>query len=202
MNLDLQTRALLKVAEDYRADRCRTLLSEARKESRRILKAAHAAARSDLRARLSLERERFAAEVAGAEARLATQRRLRDQRRVAAVLRRAWPKLTQALRERWGAPSGRSSWVLHHLAIARNALPAGEWLIQHPEGWPALERDQANQWLQARGVGGARFEANQELQAGIRIVCGANVLDASLEGLLADRAQIEGRLLHYLEQAQ
>ena len=202
MSLEQQTLALLKIAENYRADRCQALLAKAREDASRILEAAHASARHDLRAMLSPERERLAAEVAGAEAKLVTQRRLRDQRRVAAVLRRAWPRLTQALRERWEVPSGRISWLMHHLAIAHRALPAHAWVIQHPADWPAAEREQTSRWLQAHAIEGARFEPDPTLRAGIRVVCGPNVLDASLEGLLADRAQIEGRLLHHLEQAR
>ena len=202
MNLEQQTLALLKVAEEYRADRSEALLGKAREDSRRILKAANVSARGHLRAMLFPERERLAAEAAVAGGKLLTQRRLRDQRRVVAVLRRAWPRLTQALRARWEEPSGRISWVMHHLEIAHRALPARAWLIQHPEKWPAAEREQARQWLQAHAIEGARFEPVAQLHAGIRVVCDSNVLDASLEGLLADRAQIEGRLLHYLEQEQ
>lgn len=198
MNIEQQTLALLKIAEDYRAEHCQALLAKAREDSRRILGEAHVAARRELRAMLSPERERLAAEIAAAEARLVTQRRMRDQRRVVAVLRQIWPRLARALRERWEAPAGRASWIAHHLAIACRALPARAWVIQHPQGWPPAEREQASEWLQARGIEGARFEPDSKLQAGIRVVCGANVLDASLDGLLADRVQIEGRLLHYL----
>ncbi|TRZ99521.1 MAG: hypothetical protein D4R84_01765 [Rhodocyclaceae bacterium] len=200
MSLRQPTLDLLKIAEDYRADHCQALLAQASAESRTILKAAHAAARRDLRTLLAPERERLAAEVSAAEAKLVTQRRLRDQRRVAGILRHAWPRVAQVLRERWEAPSKRASWVVHHLSIALRALPAKEWVIQHPEDWPAPEREHAKQWLQAHGIEDARFEADPGLPAGIRVVCGLNVLDASLEGLLADRTQIEGRLLHYLAQ--
>lgn len=200
MNLGQPALDLLKIAEDYRADHCQAMLAKASEDSRSIIKAAHVAARRDLRIMLSPERERLAAEIAAAEAKLVTQRRLRDQRRVAGILRQAWPRLAQALRERWETPSGRASWVVHHLSIALMALPAKGWAIQHPENWPATEREQASQWLQTHGMAGARFEADVGLLAGLRVVCGLNVLDASLDGLLADRTLIEGRLLHYLTQ--
>ena len=202
VNLEQQTLALLKVAQDYRADRCQALLATARQESARILAAAHVAARRDVRARLAAERERLALEIGAAEARLVTQRRLRDQRRVVAVLRQAWPRVAQALRERWEESSGRVAWVARHLAIARTAFPSRAWVVQHPENWPAAEREQANQWLQAHAIDAVRFEPDSRLRAGIRVVCGSNLLDASLDGLLADREQIEGRLLHYLAPEQ
>lgn len=192
---------LLKIAEDYRADHCQALLAHASAESRAILKAAHLAARRDLRGMLAPERERLAAEIATAEAKLVTQRRMRGQRRLAAILRQAWPRLAQALRARWESPAGRAAWVVQHLSIALSALPVQGWVIQHPENWPAAERERADQWLQAHGIAGVRFEADSALPAGIRVVCGLNLLDASLDGLLTDRTQIEGRLLHFLARA-
>lgn len=191
---------LLKVAEDYRVGRCRALLAQARDATRAILSAAHQAARRELRARLTPERDRLAGAIAAAEIGLLTRRRLCEQRRVAAILHLAWPRLEQALHARWQAPAARAAWVTHHLAIALAALPAEGWVIQHPEDWPAAEREQARQWLGAHGRADARFASDAGLRAGIRVVCGSSMLDASLEGLLADRAQIEGRLLHCLEQ--
>jgi len=202
MKLGQQALDLLRIAEDYRADRCQALLAAASAESRAILSRAQLAARRDLRKTLAPERERIEAEIAIAEAKLVTQRRLREQKRIAAVLTQAWPKVVQALSERWETPAGRSSWVMHHLSIALSVFPASAWVIQHPVGWPAVEREQAKQWLQTHGIAGARFDPDPQLLAGIRVVCGLNTLDASLDGLLTDRSQIEGRLLHYLAQEQ
>lgn len=202
MKFGQQALDLLKIAEQYRADQCQALLAKATAKSRTILKQAHVAARRNLRTMLAPELERLAAEFATAEAKLVTQRRSRDQKRVARILKQAWIRLAPALRERWDTPAGRSAWVVHHLSIAAMALPARGWVIQHPGNWPAMEHDQASQWLQARGIEDARFEADSELLAGIRVVCGLNVLDASLDGLLTDRTQIEGRLLHYLVEEQ
>ena len=61
----------------------------------------------------------------------------------------------------------------------------------------ASEIERANQWLKTHGIEDACFAADAKMSVGIRIVCDLNVLDASLEGLLADRTQIEGHLLHY-----
>lgn len=198
MSLGQRTLDLLKIAEDYRADHCRSLLAQAAEDSRAILKAAHLRARHDLRTMLAPEQEQLAAEIAVAESKLITLRRLDAQKQVASILRQAWPSLTQALRARWDTPSGRADWVAHHFAVALKALPAKAWIVQHPEDWPAMEREWANRWLQAHGIEGAGFDADVKMSAGIRIICGLNVLDATLDGLLADGAQIEGRLLHYL----
>ena len=198
MKLGPQALELLRIAQDYRADQCQALLAKASAESRAILSRAQVAARRQLRAALAPEQERLAAETASAQAMLVRARRMREQRRCAGILKQAWPRLVQALRVCWETPAGRERWVRHHLSIAVRALPATGWEIQHPQNWPAPERQQASQWLQTRGIADARFEADPRLLAGIRVACGLNVLDASLDGLLTDRTQIEGRLLHYL----
>ena len=197
MSLEQRTLELLKIAEDYRADHCRSLFAQAAEDSRAILKAAHIRARHDLRTMLAPKREQLAAEIAATESKLITLRRLDAQKQVVSILQQAWPRLTQALRARWDTPPGRTNWVAHHSAVALKTLPAKAWIVQHPGDWPAMEREEANRWLQAHGIEDARFEADVNMSAGIRIVCGLNILDASLDGLLADRAQIEGHLLHY-----
>ena len=46
------------------------------------------------------------------------------------------------------------------------------------------------------------FETTGAISAGFRVVSGNNILDATIEGLLADRTQLEGNLLHYLQLEQ
>lgn len=196
-----QALAMLQVAADYRAAHCRSLLDKASARSGSVLRRAQLAARRELRATLAPELDRLAAEAAADQAKLLTLRRMREQRLLSNILEQAWPRLAQALRERWETPSGRACWVTHHLSIAVLALPAPGWLIQHPQNWSAVEIELTEQWLQTHGIAGARFEVDSDLPAGIRVVCGLNILDASLQGLLTDRTQIEGRLLHYLAQA-
>ncbi len=199
MNLEQQMQALLKVAEDFRAERCSALLAAAKRESRRLLAEVHAAMRRRVREALAAEREQLACAVAEAQAKLVTRHREHRQKRTVAALKQAWPRLEHALCERWQSPSGRARWVERHLAIAKTVLPPNAWTIIHPLQWPDAEQAQA--CLQALGIEGASFQADATLRAGIRVVSGPNTLDASLEGLLPDRAAIEGRLLHYLGDA-
>jgi len=194
--------ALIEIAEQYRAEHCAALLASAESESRRLLADAHRLARRHLRATLDAERARLAEVLAEAQAQLVTARRARAQKRMAAALAQAWPRIERALAQRWQSPSGRAIWVEQHLAVAKEVLPAAAWTILHPPQWPDAEREQAEHWLQAHGIADARFATDATLSAGIRVVCatarGMNLLDASIEGLLADRTGIEGRLLHHL----
>jgi hypothetical protein len=196
-----QVRALLRIAEDYRAQSCSALLGAADAKSRRILQHAHAAARSRLRDALSDQRERLDAAIAEAETQLAVQHRVSTQKRLAAALQVSLPVLKQALHKRWWAPSTRALWVKQHLKVAAAVLPPTGWTIVHPPDWPQDEREEVRQRLQAQGIENPRFESDCALAAGIRVACGPNLLDASLDGLLADRAWIEGRLLDCLATA-
>lgn len=201
MSVERQVRALLGVAEDYRARHCSALLDAADARSRRILEHAHAAARSRLREALSDQRERLDASIAEAETELVTQHRVSTQKRLAAALQASLPLLKQAMHERWRSLSARALWVEQHLKVAGAVLPPTGWTIAHPPDWSQEEREEVRHRLLAQGIENPRFESDATLSAGIRVACGLNLLDASLDGLLADRALIEGRLLHFLEAA-
>lgn len=201
MSIERQVQALLRIAEDYRAEHCNAVLAAANSKSRRILQHAHAAARSRLREALSDQRERLDGAIAEAETELLTQHRVSAQKRLAAALALSLPGLKQALHKHWASRRARSRWVEHHLKVANAVLPPTGWTIVHPPGWAQDEREEVHRWLQAHGIEHPRFESDATLTAGIRVACGLNLLDASLDGLLADRALIEGRLLHYLEEA-
>lgn len=201
MSTERQVRALLRIAEHYRVEHCRAQLDAANTKSRRILEHAHAAARSRLREALSDQRERLDATVAEAETALVMQRRSHAQKRLAAALQASLPVLNQALCRRWRSPSARARWVEQHLKVARAVLPPTGWTIVHPPDWSQDEREEVRHRLQAQGIENPKFESDTTLSAGIRVACGPNLLDASLDGLLADRALIEGRLLHHLQDA-
>ncbi|GAB4467858.1 MAG: hypothetical protein OHK0044_08870 [Burkholderiaceae bacterium] len=199
MNLAERTQALLAVVEAFRRRRCAELLEPAAAQAREIVRNALSEARRRVRTAIAEERQRVAAEVAAAEARLATEWRLAAQRRATRLLAHAWDRLRAALVARWRDPDSRARWVRTHLARAVQALPAGAWTIRCAPDWPAAERDAALRWLDAQGLRDVRIESDAAIAAGLRVHAGHNVLDATLEGLLADRAAIEGQLLERME---
>lgn len=195
MNLQERTQALLAVVEEFRRRRCAELLEPADAQARAIVRNALAEARRRVRTAIAEERQRIAAEIAAAQARLATQRRLAAQRRAMQLLGKAWDGLRAALAARWRAPATRARWVDAYLARATRALPAGAWTIRCAPDWPAPEREAALRRLAERGLRDVRIEPDAAIAAGFRVHAGHNVLDATLDGLLADRAAIEGQLL-------
>jgi len=201
MNLEQRTQALLDLVEQYRTRRSAELLEPAMAEARATRRAARAESRRRVTTAIAEERKRMALEVGTVEAALATDRRLASQRHAVQLLTDAWRDLRARLRMRWDDESSRARWTERHLKRALQAVPpTAGWLVQFHRAWTEPERVRAQQWLDAHGGPAVRFEEDASIEAGFRIVGGHNVLDATLEGLLADRAQLQGRLLHFLQQ--
>lgn len=77
----------------------------------------------------------------------------------------------------------------------------GRWRIEHAGDWPAEEREAFAQRLREAAVTEVAWQARKDIAGGLRIRAGSNVLDATIDGLLADRAALEGHLLDALQAA-
>jgi hypothetical protein len=199
MDLAQRTAALLSLVEQYRARRRDELLQPALAEARAQLRAARTEARQRVRRAVAEERKRQAIEVGRVEAALATERRLRRQQHAVRLLEDAWPLLRERLRAHWAEPGSRVRWIEAHLRRALAAVPtAGSWRVEHAPDLDADECRRISSRLLAAGVAEVGFSADADIPGGFRVVSGHNLLDATLDGLLADRARLEGRLLHHL----
>lgn len=204
MNLEQRTAALLELVEQYRTRRFAELLEPAQAEARQVVRAAIADARRRVHTAIVEERKRYATEVSAVEAALATDRRLFQQRHAVQLLGTAWHELRARLVARWDAAPTRAQWVSAYLRRALRSVPSasGGWRIQTHPAWNDGEQAHWVEQLRIDGVTAVQFEPDAAISAGFRVVSGNNMLDATIEGLLADRAQIEGRLLHYLQEEQ
>lgn len=199
MNLEQRTAALLALIEQHRQQRGQELMTPAREEARAIVRTALAEARQRVRRAIDEERKRRAAAIGRAEAALATERRQVRQRRAVHLLESAWPTLRSRLQAQWSDHGPRRRWITAHLGRAIGALPASQrWRIEHAPAWTAEDGAMAATLLGAAGVTDFEFLADARIDAGLRVTAGHNLVDATLDGLLADRARIEGRLLHHL----
>jgi hypothetical protein len=201
MSLEARTRALLDLVAADRRAQCESIVGAARSAAEAQLAQARSEARLRVRQAFAEQRQRAADALAAARADLQTRRRLHAQRRVEALLALAWQRLPAALRERWARPEARARWVAHALAAARNRLPGGAWTLQHAPDWPAGESEPLAAALQAELGVAPTLVPDARIAAGIRIVAGGNVVDATLAGLIADRDEIGGRLIGLLEKA-
>lgn len=200
LTLEQRTTALLALVEEYRARRCAELLDPARSQARALLRDARAEGRQRVHTTISEARQRLAGEVGAAQARLATERRLVEQRHSVRVLQQAWLALRDALRARWREADARRQWIDAHLARALRVLPGSHWQVEFAAGWADAERESFAARIAAAGVADATWQAREEIDGGVRIRAGNNVVDATIDGLLADRAALEGRLLDLLQE--
>jgi len=186
--------ALLELVEAGRAQQCAQILGEARAQAaaRRAQSVAEAHARVS---QAFAEQHRHHDErLAAAQARLATQRRLHAQQHTAGLLALAREQLPRELLACWADPATRSAWVSGTLAAARRRLPTGGWTVSHAAGWPEAESA-------AVAAPDIHFTEDPALRAGVKVTSAGNVVDGTLAGLLADRAEFEARLLRALETA-
>ena len=199
MSIDRQASALLELVAADRAEKCAAILAAAQAKADALMRQAHADARERMRQAFREERERRDARVSAARANLQTRRRLALQQRATALLAAASTRLPTELVRRWQAAPTRQAWVAAVVASARRLLPRGAWQISHAPDWPAAERDALAAELKAALGAAPTWIADTTLRAGLKICANGNVVDGTLDGLLADRSEIGARLLHLLE---
>ena len=108
-------------------------------------------------------------------------------------------RLPGELIRRWEAAPTRRTWVAAVIADARGLMPRGAWQIRHAEGWPAEERAAITAELAALLGAMPTYVADPGIRAGLKICADGNVVDATLDGLISDRAVIGAQVLQLLE---
>lgn len=196
--VESQMQALLTLLEEDRRRQCDALIAEAQARARRVVQQAQRDALARIRAAFAVERQRLNEQLKAAAARLQTEHRLSEQERLAQLLRLAWHMLPEALLEQWQDPGRRRKWVEQVIDMAHRLLPHDSWTLRVAPGWSAEERDQALQAVARRLGYTPGCSEDPDVQAGLLIMVAGNRLDATLAGLLADRAAVESRLLDYL----
>ncbi len=198
MSVAHRERSLLKLVDDERDEACRRILAEAERAAGEALRQVHRKEREHLRRRVNEERTRIQSKIQAVEAERVTRERRQQALRSADILAQAWPLVRAELLARWRDPAGRQRWVARSLRDAARALPAGPWTVRHAAGWPATEQQAVRDAL-ARELGvEPHLRTEPDIAAGLVIDSGGAVLDASLDGLLADRPRLEARLLAIL----
>jgi len=197
--IEQPTQALLDLVEADRARQSAQIIDTASSQAATLRSQARAQARERLRQAFAEQRRLLHERVAAAQARLVTQRRLHGQQRNAALLQRARQQLPGDLLARWQQPATRAAWLVQVLAAARTHLPPDGWRILHAPDWPAAEQQALARTLAVETGVAPKFEADARIAGGLKIVAGGNVIDGTLDGLLADRSSLEARLLRLLE---
>jgi len=199
--LDAQSQRLLQLVEDYREQRCTSLLDRADQQARELLRDARHQALERVREAIAAERARGRERIETAEARLQTRHRQREQQQTLAALEQAWPRLEAALQARWDRTEARRVWIEGTLRQALQILPRRPWTIAHPPAWDTGELEPLLEAIRSHCGEGPETQADDTLGAGLRLCCAGACVDASSAGLLADRVRITARLLARLQHA-
>lgn len=191
--------ALLAVIANDREARCRSLAARAEDAARALLREARRELAGELRARRDAVRAQGRAERAAADARLQAAARMWQQRRDAQALAAAWALLAPALHARWQDDATRRAWLERAIVRAAAHLPAADWQIRVAPPWTTGDADWLRGFLARLAIKDPHCSTDTSLPAGIEIRAGNARVDATPAGLLADRSEIEGRLLAALE---
>lgn len=189
-----QSDALLREVEQQANEEGRALLAAAEEEAATMIAQAYTSARRRLRDAIGELRREGARLKSRAKAQRETDARLRAQRGAAEAVRRAWPQLVDALVARWQDPAGRRAWFRAAARQARERMRGDVWNVEHPVDWNA---DEQREFVAALGVTNdvVALTGDRDLAAGIRIRATQAALDATIHGLIADRAAVEALLL-------
>ena len=186
MNADERASALLQLIHAGRDERQQALLQTARTQAAELKRQAHAQARQRVREALAAARTRLQAKVALAQAQQQTRQRLATQSQRVHTLAAALAQLPDALQRRWTDASAQALWISHAVDAAQRQLGGERWQIRCAPGvdaWPGNVPADADMVVDAG------------LRAGLRISAGANCVDATLAGLLADTDSVAALLL-------
>lgn len=189
MTVPDQESALLQLVEEDRARRCGEILAAARAQAGELRRQAHRAACERVRAALADARERAQRQVAAAAAQLQTRQRLAHQDRAARMLDAALAALPAALMVRWQQATTRRQWLDFAMQQAAQLLPRAQWRIEHAHGLTPSDIGSASAWADR-----SEWSESPGLGAGLRIHSNGNCVDASLQGLRADREALASRL--------
>jgi hypothetical protein len=193
--LDMQVYALLGRLGAEREESCRSLIAEAEAQAAEQLADARKRARQRVRWAVREKRERVADHCRRVRVDLETQRRDRDFQCLSAALQAGLARLPAVIEARWRDPAARQRWCEAAVADAARVLGRGGWRVEHARGPVGDERDRLASLVAARGGDDGVLVESPALRAGLRILLGGASYDASLEGLVAQRAQLEAALL-------
>lgn len=195
---DTHAGRLIEDINEARRAYCESVINEAEDEAERMIDRAYAQARRDVHRAVAAERQRVAQYCHRVRAELETVRREQAHQRANEFLDKALTRLNERLAHQWQANA--NAWIDAVLLRAEAILPRETpWTVAVAADASPAVLDTIRTRLAHAGVHVAAVDLEPTISAGLRIHAGPVQLDATRAGLLADRAQIESRLLGLLE---
>lgn len=193
--LDLQVRSVLDALGAQLEGRCREIQTAAAQKSGQLLADSHRRMRERVHKAVVDQRQRRETALLDARHRIETAQRKAVQAHYRDYLQEALPLLRVELERRWRDDASRRDWCATALGEASDRLPGVRWTVEHPANWAADDAQWLEQAFTGRSLPRPEFREDAAIPAGLRIRLGAACLDATLDGLLANRAAVEARLL-------
>ncbi len=201
MQTDTETlEHLLGVVVENREKRCLELRENAQQQANEIIRQAYSKGRVRMHYHIEALREKYRLRVTAATARNQTLLRRQHQKEDRAILDIAWPLLREAILALWNEPVARHRWLDAAIASASTELREHGWRIEHPPGLGGEDIKKINQSCSRDEGKGPELSAADDIKAGIRIIAGGTVVDATLEGLLQQKTAIEARIIARIRQ--
>jgi hypothetical protein len=193
--LDAQVNALLGLVTQRREQRTRDIRAQSDAQVEEILRAARAEARESLHQALARERARLSQGLRQAQARAELETRQRAQRETLTLLQHMWPRIGATLEARWREEQERGVWIAAAMQAAAELLGGRPWRIEHPAGLTPEERQRALAQADAGDAQDVEWHPEPQIGAGLRVRTSGACLDATIEGLLVDREDVEALFL-------
>jgi hypothetical protein len=190
-----QLRALLEKLERDREHRSFIELTSAADRARALVRTARGDASRRMREAVRYERARIAECLSLRRAELDAGRRREEHAVLRQLVGRVCEALPSALERHWNDPGGRRNWCEAALVGAARQLCATDWIIEIAAGVERTERDALLARAGALRAGTHELIEHPPLGAGLRVRTPAAMFDASIAGLLDDRAALEARVL-------
>jgi len=190
---------MLQRLSEYRRRRSSEIRSSAENQTRDIVRGARTEARRNLHEAIARERARLAQGLRQAEARAELESRQRAQQETHTLLRHMWEHIAAALEARWHNESERGAWISAAMEEAGFLLAGRHWRIEHASELSAEERRRGDEQARAQGATDVEWQLVGQLRGGLRIRSPGACLDATIEGLLAERADVEAAFLSEYE---
>lgn len=193
--LDLQVESVLGALKSQQDRRCREIEVAAGHKAEQLLADSRSRMRERVHTAVVEERQRREAALLDARHRIETRDRHKIQQQYRQFLHDSVPLLAAELGERWRDKEARRSWCDMVIGEAADRLAADPWTLEHPGDWPGEDVAWLEQTMKQHGLPQPVLHEDAGITAGLRVRLGSACLDATIEGLLGNRREVEGRLL-------
>jgi hypothetical protein len=194
------SKALLNLLQESGEQECAELVQKAEQKSADIRRRAFGRARERVRLAVGQARKQMAQSLARVEAEIETAQRQRILAHDSKLVAEGRDLLKLALQRRWQQTEFRKAWAAALLDAAAQVVISRDWQIDSPSDWPKEERAKIIE-LAARTHGAAVEVCScDSIDAGLRLTSGGLIVDMRVDGLMANRGDIDSALLAFYQQ--